>query len=300
VGCRHVDGAQARGRLRRGKRMVRVAPKLIAETRRPVAETRRPARSAANSDVIDAVAVARAANDLRCQPHDLSTQLETPRPHRALTGGGGRSASRAAGHGVSKAAQIRIARDELRRIRELSRSIDALERELAALVAELRPRLPAERVRGAHRCQAHRRDRRIGRFATDATLARLWGSPIGSPSSASASDRQPSRRRNACRAAIPLPGTLTAADRRRRHAAIGTSAATSGPQAQVSSRSCFAPRRPALGIDEVVGQHGHRGERVTHVRLVNRGRTAASRPPPGRVPVRQPTKPGRRCPGASS
>jgi hypothetical protein len=58
VGCRHVDGAQARGRLRRGKRMVRVAPKLIAETRRPVAETRRPARSAANSDVIDAVAMA--------------------------------------------------------------------------------------------------------------------------------------------------------------------------------------------------------------------------------------------------
>jgi hypothetical protein len=29
-----------------------------------------------------------------------------------------------------------------------------------------------------------------------------------------------------------------------------------------------APRRPALGIDEVVGQHGHRRERVTHVRLL--------------------------------
>jgi hypothetical protein len=33
---------------------------------------------------------------------------------------------------------VRIARDELRRIRELSRSIDALKRELAGLVASRR------------------------------------------------------------------------------------------------------------------------------------------------------------------
>ena len=44
---------------------------------------------------------------------------------------------------------MRIARDELRRIRELTRAIDALERELAGLVAALAPQLLAERGCGA-------------------------------------------------------------------------------------------------------------------------------------------------------
>jgi hypothetical protein len=42
-----------------------------------------------------------------------------------------------------------------------------------------------------------------------------------------------------------------------------------------------APRRPALGIDEVVGQHGHRRERVTHVRLL---KIAAEQQRVGRLP----------------
>ena len=68
---------------------------------------------------------------------------------------------------------MRIARDELRRIRELTRSIDALERELAALVAELAPQLLAE-----HGCGVLTAAKLIGeiagigRFATDAKLAR--------------------------------------------------------------------------------------------------------------------------------
>ena len=72
---------------------------------------------------------------------------------------------------------MRIARDELRRIRELTRSINALERELAALVAELAPQLLAERG-----CGALTAAKLIGeiagvdRFATDAKLARLAGS----------------------------------------------------------------------------------------------------------------------------
>ena len=68
-------------------------------------------------------------NDLRWGLHDLWPELEIP--PRALTGA--RWQERVAGR-LTRAEQttrVRIARDELRRIRELSRSIDALERELA-------------------------------------------------------------------------------------------------------------------------------------------------------------------------
>ena len=84
---------------------------------------------------------------------------------------------------------MRIARDELRRIRELTRAIDALERELAPLVAELAPRLLAERG-----CGVLTAAKLIGevagveRFATDAKLARTAGSaPI--PASSGRTDR---------------------------------------------------------------------------------------------------------------
>ena len=109
--CRHVSGALERFLLRRGERVVRVAPKLMAETRRS-------GRERGKSDVIDAVAIARAAlregldtlpiaqlagaerdvrllvdhrerlvaqrtaliNDLRWQLHDLSPELRDPAP----------------------------------------------------------------------------------------------------------------------------------------------------------------------------------------------------------------------------
>ena len=70
-----------------------------------------------------------------------------------------------------------IARDELRRIRELTRAINDLERELAALTVALAPRLRAERG-----CGALTAAKLIGeiagadRFATDAKLARTAGS----------------------------------------------------------------------------------------------------------------------------
>ena len=72
---------------------------------------------------------------------------------------------------------MRIARDSLRRIRELTRAIDELERELAALVAALAPQLLAERG-----CGVLTAAKLIGeiagvdRFATDAKLARTAGS----------------------------------------------------------------------------------------------------------------------------
>jgi transposase len=204
--CRHVSGALERFLLKRGERVVRVAPKLMADARRS-------ARERGKSDVIDAVAIARAAiregldtlpvarlagreldirllvdhrerlvaqrtaliNDLRWHLHDLWPELEIPA--RVLTAGCWQD--RVAGRLVraDKTARVRIARDELRRIRELSRSIDTLQRDLAVLVAQLAPQLLAEPG-----CGVLTAAKLIGeiagieRFATDAKLARLAGS----------------------------------------------------------------------------------------------------------------------------
>ena len=170
--CRHVSGALERFLLARGERVLRVQPKLMAGARTS-------GRERGKSDVIDAVAIARAAiregvdtlpvaqlagaeldvrllvdhrerlvgqrtrliNDLRWGLHDLWPELEIP--PRALIGPTwqdrvGRRLTRA-----EQSARVRIARDELRRIRELTRSIQALEAELAPLVAQLAPGLLA-------------------------------------------------------------------------------------------------------------------------------------------------------------
>jgi transposase len=204
--CRHVSGALERFLLVRGERVVRVAPKLMADARRS-------ARERGKSDAIDAVAIARAAiregldtlpvarlagreldirllvdhrerlvaqrtaliNDLRWHLHDLWPELEIPA--RVLTAGcwQERIAGRLAR--AAQTARVRIARDELRRIRELTRSIDALQRQLAALVAELAPQLLAEPG-----CGVLTAAKLIGeiagiqRFASDAKLARIAGS----------------------------------------------------------------------------------------------------------------------------
>jgi transposase len=213
-----VSGALERFLLARGERVVRVAPKLMASARKS-------ARERGKSDAIDAVAIARAAiregletlpaaqlagpeldvrllvdhrerliaqrtaliNDLRWGLHDLWPELEIP--PRALTTA--RWQDRVVGR-LTRAEQttrVRIARDELRRIRELSRSIDALEAELAGLVASLAPRLLAERG-----CGVLTAAKLIGevagveRFATDAKLARTAAAaPI--PASSGRTDR---------------------------------------------------------------------------------------------------------------
>jgi len=216
--CRHVSGALERFLLVRGERVVRVPPKLMAGARKS-------AREQGKSDVIDAVAIARAAlregldtlpvaqlsgpeldvrllvdhrerlvaqrtaliNDLRWGLHDLWPELEIP--SRALTGG--RWQERVAGRLArnEQTARVRIARDELRRIRELTRSIDALERELATLVTALAPRLLAERGCGAlTAAKLIGEIAGIGRFASDAKLARIAGSaPI--PASSGGTNR---------------------------------------------------------------------------------------------------------------
>jgi transposase len=216
--CRHVSGALERFLLARGERVVRVAPKLMAGARRS-------AREPGKSDRIDAVAIARAAlregldtlpvaqlagpeldvrllvdhrerlvaqrtaliNDLRWGLHDLWPELEIP--PRALTGRGWQERIAGRLQRAEQSTRVRIARDELRRIRELTRSIDALESELAPLARELAPRLLAERGCGVLTAAKLTGEiAGIARFATDAKLARTAGSaPI--PASSGRTDR---------------------------------------------------------------------------------------------------------------
>src|SRR3954464_167316 len=216
--CRHVSGALERFLLARGERVVRVAPRLMAGARKA-------SRERDKSAPIAAVAIARAAvregldtlpvaqlagpeldvrllvdhrerlvaqrtaliNDLRWGLHDLWAECEIP--ERALIR---RCWQQRVGTRLARAAQgtrVRIARDELRRIRELTRAIDALERELAGLVAGLAPALLAERGCGAlTAAKLIGEIAGIGRFATDAKLARTAAAaPI--PASSGRTDR---------------------------------------------------------------------------------------------------------------
>jgi transposase len=204
--CRHVSGALERFLLARGEPVVRVAPKLTAGARDS-------ARDRGKSDAIDAVAIARAAirhgietlpvaqlagieldirllvdhrerlvgtrtrliNDLRWNLHDLWPELEIPTGGLIAVHWPERLAGRLAR--AQQTARVRIARDELRRIRELTRSINALEHELAPLGAQASPALLAERG-----CGVLVAGKLVGeiagihRFPTDAKLARIAGS----------------------------------------------------------------------------------------------------------------------------
>ena len=167
--CRHVCGRLARFLIERGERVVCVPPKLMATTRRS-------ARTYGKSDAIDAAAVARAAlrepdlpearlagperdlrlladhrNDLvaertriqqRLRWHLQNLECGPQVPVRGL----GRSCwlrrldEALAGR---PGTQARIARDLVERCLELSRTIDGLEREVAAQAKVLAPELLA-------------------------------------------------------------------------------------------------------------------------------------------------------------
>jgi transposase len=203
--CRHVSGALERFLIARGERVVRVSTRLMAGARRA-------SRARGKSDLIDAIAVARAAlregierlpmaalagpeldvrllvdhrerlvrarcalnNDVLWHLHDLWPELALPA--RALLWP--KSSSRI-GRRLARAQQtmrVRIARDELRRIRELTHTIKALEAEIAALVANVAPQLLAEP--GCGPLTAAKLVGEIAgadRFASDAKLARAAG-----------------------------------------------------------------------------------------------------------------------------
>jgi transposase len=164
--CRHLSRRLERDLVIAGESVVRVPPKLMAGARRS-------AREPGKSDPIDALAVARAAlrepdlpaarldgperdvrllvdhrddlvaertragNRLRWHLHELGIEEPPARAldrHHVLTS----LDARLAGVGGTVA---RIARDLVGRIRELTRTIEGLERELGVLVADLAPTL---------------------------------------------------------------------------------------------------------------------------------------------------------------
>jgi transposase len=203
--CRHVSGSLERFLIERGERVVRVATKLMADARRG-------ARQRGKSDSIDAIAVARAAvregvkdlpaaqlagpeldlrllvdhrerlvrqrvalnNTMQWHLHDLWPELELPGSSLFYGKWGPRVARRLAR--AEQTMRVRIARDELRRIRELSQTIKTLELEIGQLVAQIAPQLLTEPGFGP--LTAAKLIGEIagaGRFATDAKLARAAG-----------------------------------------------------------------------------------------------------------------------------
>jgi transposase len=188
--CRHVSGSLERFLIERGERVLRIPTHLTANARRS-------ARQRGKSDPIDALNVARAALreglesfpaahldgpelDLRLlvdhrerlvrhrvelnstllwHLHDLWPELQLPGGALFSKKWSTRISRRLAR--AEQTMRVRIARDELRRLRELTQAVIGLEREITELVGQLAPQLLSEPgVRAADRRQARRRDRR--------------------------------------------------------------------------------------------------------------------------------------------
>ncbi len=203
--CRHVSGSLERFLIGRGERVLRIPTHLSATARRG-------SRQRGKSDPIDAIAVARVAlqeglasfpvahldgpeldlrllvdhrerlvrqrvglnNTLQWHLHDLWPELQLPGSSLFYGRWAPRIARRLAR--AEQTMRVRIARDELRRIRELSQTIKALEAEIAELVATIAPQLLTEPGFGP--LTAAKLVGEIAgaqRFATPAKLARAAG-----------------------------------------------------------------------------------------------------------------------------
>ena len=216
--CRHVSGAFERFLVGHCERVVRVAPKHMAGARKS-------ARERGKSDSIDAFAVARAAlkegietlpgahlderaleirllldhhddlvsarssdqRRLRWHLHDLWPGFEIPKGALDRDKWLSKVARRLAR--AEQIARARVARDLVRQIRERTRCVRELERELEPLVAAYAPQLLEERG-----CGILTAAKLIGeiagaeRFGTDAKLARSAGiAPI--PASSGSAQR---------------------------------------------------------------------------------------------------------------
>ncbi len=216
--CRHVSGPLERFLLEHGERVARLAPHLMAEARTHVG-------TRGKSDPIDALAVARAAlahgldrlptarlagpeleirllqqhhqrlvkqrtaliNDLRWHLHDLWPELEIPSRRLASTQIQNQIARKL--KTAQRTARVRIAADELRRIRELTRTITSLTAELTALLTDTAPQLLAQTGIGPITAALVIGEiAGIDRFTTDSKLARTAGcAPI--PVSSGRTDR---------------------------------------------------------------------------------------------------------------
>jgi transposase len=203
--CRHVSGSFERFLIEQGERVVRVPTRLMASTRRS-------SRERGKSDLIDALAVARAAlaegldslptaqlegptldlrllvehrerlvrqrvalnNTLQWHLHDIWPELKLPGSSLFYGVWGPRVARRLAR--AEQTVQVRIARDELRQLRELTKSINALEKEIAELVKTIAPHVLDEPGFGPlTAAKLVGEIAGIGRFSSDAKLARSAG-----------------------------------------------------------------------------------------------------------------------------
>jgi transposase len=203
--CRHVAGSFERFLIARGERVLRVPTKLMADIRRA-------SRARGKSDRIDAISVARAAlregldalpvaqldgpeldlrllvdhrerlvrqrvglnNTPQWHLHDLWSELMLPGGALFSVKWGARIGRRLAR--AEQTMRVRIARDELRRLRELTHTINALEAEIAELVARVAPQLLAQPGLGP--LTAAKLVGEIAgaaRFDSDAKLARAAG-----------------------------------------------------------------------------------------------------------------------------
>ena len=215
---RNVSGSLERFLIDRGETVVRLAAQLTAGARQG-------ARTRGKSDPIDALAVARAAlregvenlptarlagpereirqlamyrerlldmrtrlsNELRWQLHDLSPDWEIPAKAFTQPGWQTQITNRLAR--AEQTTQVVVARDMIRRIRELSRATKDLYEKIDALVSQVAPQLLAEPGIGVLLAAKFIGEiAGIDRFTTDSQLARLAGcAPI--PVSSGRSDR---------------------------------------------------------------------------------------------------------------
>ena len=201
--CRHVSGPFERLLIERGETVVRLPPRLMADARQGV-------RERGKSDPIDALAVARAAlreglhtlpaarlagpeleirllvvhrerlvdartrliNELRWQLHDLWPEYRVPK--RALIGASWQvKVARRLQHS-EPTVRVRIAIDLIRRVSDLTQTINALAHELGRLVRDVAPQLLAEPGIGVLiAAKLIGEIAGIDRFTSDAQLARL-------------------------------------------------------------------------------------------------------------------------------
>ena len=215
--CRHVSRRLEQALVAAGERVIRVSPRLMGASRRG---QRQPGKS----DQIDALAIARAVlrdgidrfpaaflderameirlladhrddlvaertraqNRLRWHLVDLCPDLEAALPKRSLDRPAQLDRVTRRLRRCSPGARVRVARELVTRIRQLTRHADALQAELRALVRAQRPRLLHETGCGALTA-ATLIGRTAGaeRFATDAQFARQTGTaPIPASSGA--------------------------------------------------------------------------------------------------------------------
>jgi transposase len=218
--CRHVSRRLEQALLAAGERVVRVPPKMMGQSRRGE-------RQAGKSDEIDALAVARAVvkdgverfpaaylderameirllsdrrdqlvgertrlqNRLRWHLLQLCPELEAQLPQAGLTRQAPQERIARRLRAFDGDARARVAREQLSRVRTLTRQVNELERELHALIKAHRPALLAEQGCGTLTA-ATLIGRTAGaeRFPSDAHFARQAGvAPI--PASSGRVDR---------------------------------------------------------------------------------------------------------------